>query len=286
MGPHSGKRGRRALRLRKVPAVSTLSGQGLTNLGDDWESTVAVLRVSDADRARPLPLWSLVATRLEGLIESGRLAGGSRIENEVALAEKLGISRPTMRRALQELVHKGLLVRKPGVGTLVLSPDVRRPVALTSLFDDLVSSGRDPRTTVLSLAVVPASDSLALSLRIPPRSEVTSVRRLRYANGEPLALMTNHVPLGVARLTRAQLEQQGLYQCIREAGVSWPATATEVIGARIASPEECADLGLDIGSAVLTMTRTAWDAAGRGVELGSHIYRADRYAFEHHVSEV
>jgi DNA-binding GntR family transcriptional regulator len=247
---------------------------------------VAGLRVSAEDRTGPMPLWALVSTRLENLIESGRMPQGSRIENEVALAEKLGISRPTMRRALQELVDKGFLIRKPGVGTQVVSPSVRRPVELTSLYDDLVKTGREPRTEVLSFTVVPAPDALALALRIPPRSDVTSIRRLRFAGGEPLALMSNQIPLGVARLAPEDLERQGLYECIRAAGGTLPSTAQEVIGARIATAEECGVLGLKEGSAVLTMTRTAWGSDGRGFEFGSHIYRADRYAFEHHVKDV
>jgi DNA-binding GntR family transcriptional regulator len=269
-----------------VDLVDVLSGQEAERLSSDsWDEAVAVLRVSPEDRSRPMPLWALVSTRLESLIETGRMPQGSRIENEVALAEKLGISRPTMRRALQELVDKGLLLRKPGVGTRVISASVRRPVELTSLYDDLVKSGREPRSEVLSFAVVPASDALALSLRIPPRSDVTSIRRLRFANDEPLALMTNQIPIGVARLDPDELERHGLYECIRAAGGPLPSTAQEVIGARLATAQECAMLGMEQGSAVLTMTRTAWGADGRGIELGSHIYRADRYAFEHHVKE-
>ncbi len=273
--------------------VQTLSGQTRAPDGrpgadlvdaDVWAAAVSALRVSPEDRSRPVPLWALVAGRLQVLIETGRLPEGSRVENEVALADKLGISRPTMRRALQELVTKGLLVRKPGVGTQVVSPTVRRPVELTSLYDDLARSGREPRTEVLSLEVLPATDSLALALHVPPRSDLTVVRRLRFTGDEPLALMLNHVPVRVARLRRDDLEMRGLYECIRASGGPQPSSATEVIGARVATTVECRTLRITRGSAVLTMTRTAWAADGQGVELGSHIYRADRYAFEHHVA--
>jgi DNA-binding GntR family transcriptional regulator len=249
-----------------------------------WDAAVAEIRISAEDRANPMPLWSLVESRLRELIESGLIPLGARIENEVTLAERLGVSRPTMRRAMQELVDRGLLVRKPGAGTQVVMPEVRRPVDLTSLHDDLVKSGRAPRTEVLSFEVMPAPDNLSMSLRIAPRSAVTSVARLRYANDEPLALMHNLVPVQVAKLTREDLERRGLYECLREAGAV-PSTATEVIGARVATPDECLTLHMKRGSAVLTMTRTAWGADGHGVEYGSHIYRADRYAFEHNVKQ-
>jgi Bacterial regulatory proteins, gntR family len=97
--------------------VDILSGQNTREpTAADWDEAVALLRVSADDRSSPMPLLALVSTRLKGMIESGRMPQGSRIENEVALAEKIGISRPTMRRALQELVDKGYLLRKPGVG--------------------------------------------------------------------------------------------------------------------------------------------------------------------------
>jgi DNA-binding GntR family transcriptional regulator len=249
----------------------------------DWDRLVADLRVAAHDRDNPLPLWARVAGGLNGLVESEQLPVGTRIETEVTLAERLGISRPTLRRAMQELVAKGVLVRKPGFGTQVVSPAVHRPIALTSLYDDLEKSGRAPHTEVLAFDVVPASDTVALTLRVPARSEVTMMRRLRYSNGEPLALLMNTIPTDVARFTRADLQKEGLYALLRKVGAQ-PRTANEVIGARVASAEEAHVLGIKRAAAVLTMSRSAWGVDGRGIEYGSHIYRADRYAFEQSVS--
>ena len=109
------------------------------------------------DRTSPVPLYFQVATRLQELIEKGEIGVGARIENEVDLAERLGVSRPTTRRAIQYLVERGMLVRKRGVGTQVVHPKVRRPVELSSLYDDLVTSDRAPRTEVLDLRVIPAT---------------------------------------------------------------------------------------------------------------------------------
>ena len=252
-------------------------------MSPSWDEVVAELRISADDRAGPVPLWEIISRRLEDVIHSGRLPLGSRIENEVRLSERLGVSRPTVRRAMQELVSRGLLVRKPGAGTQVVMPAVRRPVDLSSLYDDLLKSGREPRTQVLSFEVIPANDTLALALRIPPRSGVTSFQRVRFADGEPLALLHNVIPVPVATLDRADLESIGLYESLRRRGVL-PTSATEVIGARSASVEEGSILGVKRGAALLTMTRTAWSTDGRGVEYGSHIYRADRYAFEHRLA--
>ena len=80
------------------------------------------------------------------------LPPGSRLDNEIDLAAQLNLSRPTMRKAMDELVRSGLLVRKRGVGTQVVSSQVRRPLELSSLFDDLSNNGSKPTTEVLSFS--------------------------------------------------------------------------------------------------------------------------------------
>jgi len=235
------------------------------------------------DRTSPVPLYFQVATRLQELIEKGEIGVGARIENEVDLAERLGVSRPTTRRAIQYLVERGMLVRRRGVGTQVVHPKVRRPVELSSLYDDLVNADRTPRTDVLDLRVIPAPADIAAALEIAPGTEVTWIERLRYAGGEPLALMHNAIPVGLLPLTEQDLAQQGLYELLRRAGYV-PRIATQVIGARSATAAEARTLQEKRGASVLTMTRTAWDAGGRVLEYGSHLYRASRYSFELNLS--
>ena len=255
---------------------------GLALAGVTWDDAIAELRVMLDDRSSALPLHAQVTVWLQDLIETGGLPVGARIQSEVTLAERLGISRPTMRRAMQHLVDRGLVVRKPGAGTEVVMPSVRRPIELTSLYDDLAEAGRNPSTDVLSFAVIPASDSVALALHIPPRTEMTCIDRLRHADGQPLALMHNLVPAHIARFTRAELQRNGLYELLR-AAAAVPKAADEVIGARSATAAEAETLGIKRGAPVLTMTRTAWNGDGRGIEYGSHVYRADRYAFQNSV---
>ena len=241
------------------------------------------VRPVEVDRTSPVPLYFQVATRLQELIEKGEIGVGSRIENEVDLAERLGVSRPTTRRAIQYLVERGMLIRKRGVGTQVVHPKVRRPVELSSLYDDLVSSDRTPRTEVLDLRVIKATQEIAAALEIEPGTEVTWIERLRYAAGEPLALMHNAIPADVIRPTAEDLAERGLYELLRRAGYV-PRIATQVIGARSATATEARILDEKRGASLLTMTRTAWDAGGRALEYGSHLYRASRYSFELNLS--
>jgi DNA-binding GntR family transcriptional regulator len=231
------------------------------------------------DRNSPVPLYFQVAQHLEHLIESGELPAGTRLENEIDLADQLGLSRPTMRRAIGYLVDRGLLVRKRGVGTQVVHAKVRRPVELTSLYDDLAKTGRHPHTRVLDFAVEPASDALALELGIPEGTDVYAFERLRYAEDEPLALMRNHVPADLLRLTPEDLEVHGLYNMLRANGVSLR-IAKQSIGARAATAAEARALGETKGAPLLTMVRAAYDDHGRAVEHGDHLYRASRYTFD------
>ena len=230
-------------------------------------------------RSSPVPLYFQVATRMQQLIEEGVLPVGSRLENEVELAERLGVSRPTMRRAIAYLVERGMLVRRRGVGTQIVHPKVRRPVELTSLYDDLAKSGQEPRTEVLLLEVRRAPDHVAEALGAPGGLEITWIERLRHAGGEPLAIMHNAVPRDLLALTEADLAGRGLYELLRAAG-HVPRMASQTVGAKAATTAEARQLGDSRGAPMLTMVRTAWDEAGRAVEYGSHVYRASRYSFE------
>jgi DNA-binding GntR family transcriptional regulator len=225
-----------------------------------------------------VPLYFQLASQLEAAISAGTLSPGSRLENEVQLAGRCGLSRPTVRQAIQHLVDKGLLVRKRGVGTQVVQAQVRRPIELTSLYDDLAAAQRAPRTRVLELVTMPATDEIAKDLGLPPGAPVVRLRRLRLSDSEPLALMTNHLPAEIVNLTAERLESHGLYETLRAGGVNLR-IANQTIGARGATTAEAALLDERRGVPLLTMQRTAFDDKGRAIEYGTHVYRASRYSF-------
>ncbi|SDB96288.1 transcriptional regulator, GntR family [Sanguibacter gelidistatuariae] len=232
----------------------------------------------DLDRSSPVPLYHQIATAIESRIAGGELISGAFLENEIALAARLGISRPTARRALQELVDKGRLVRKRGVGTQVAPERIHRSVELTSLQADLERAGRRPTTKMLSYETVPADRDVAAALEVAEGEEVVCIRRLRYAEEEPLALMTNYLTLALAP-SESELVAHGLYDALRARGVQ-PRVARQRIGARVATAQEARSLDEVARAALLTMERTAYDDAGRVIEFGRHIYRASRYMFD------
>jgi len=234
---------------------------------------------SGLDRSSRVPLYFQVSQQLESAITSGQLGPGARLDNETSLADQFGLSRPTMRRAIQELVDKGLLVRRRGVGTQVVHGQVTRPVELTSLFDDLARAHQMPTTKLLLNEMVAASEVVARFLDVPVGTRVLRLRRLRCADGEPLAILENYLPEDLADLGTSDLEARGLYQLMRAKGVHIR-VAKQRIGARAGTAQECSLLGERKGSPLLTMDRATHDDSGRPVEWGHHVYRAGRYSFE------
>lgn len=231
------------------------------------------------DKSSPVPLYYQLATRLEEAIRTDVLPSGARLENEIALGNRLGLSRPTVRRAIQELVSKGLLVRRRGVGTQVVQSKVTRGVELTSLFDDLSRMGQHPTTKLLEHELVAAGDEIAAHFGISPEERVLRIVRLRSTGEVPLAVMENFLPSPYHDLSASDLEVRGLYQLLRERGVVI-SVANQQISARGATASEAATLEVSRSSPLLTMSRTAFDSAGRPVEFGRHCYRPELYSFE------
>ena len=231
------------------------------------------------DRGSPVPLYHQLAEQLTASIEDGRLKPGDPFENELALAERLDLSRPTVRRAIAELVSRGLLVRRRGVGTTVASQVIHRRDELTSLYDDMVRRGQAPSTQVLSLTTEPMDAVAAEALGVPADTPLVCIERLRTVDGTPTALMLNWLPPQFADLTAADLEDASLYAVLRTRGVR-PVIAHQTIGARRPDARERRLLKLSSGDPLLTMTRKAYAANGAAVEYGDHSYRYDQYAFD------
>ncbi len=240
-----------------------------------WPSELFV----DLDRNGPMPLYFQVAQRLEDGIRSGVLEPGARLENEIAIARHLSVSRPTIRRAIQEIVDKGLLVRRRGVGTQVVQSHVTRPVELTSFYNDLKNANLDPQTQVLEHRLLAANSSIAEKLSVAPGDEILLVRRLRSTGDTPVAVLENYLPTAFIDITLEELEKGGLYDALRARGVVLK-IANQKIGARRAVGDESKLLSVDEGGPLLTVERIALDNAGQVIEVGNHCYRPDMYNFE------
>lgn len=233
----------------------------------------------ELDHNSPVPLYHQAAEALEEAIKDGRLPSGSKLGNELRLAQQLGISRPTMRAAIGQLVDKGLVFRRRGVGTIIASSPINRVVALTSLYDDLSEAGREPSTRTLAFEKSPCPEEIREWFQAGEDTLMFMFDRLRSVGSEPLALMHNAVPAELLDITPEDLESAGLYKLLRGGGFT-PHIATQQIGAVKADEGEAELLNIEPGDPLLTMTRMAYDASGRPIEYGWHRYRADSYSFD------
>ncbi len=232
------------------------------------------------ERNSPVPLYYQLAQSIEHAINTGALAPGDRLENELSLTSRLGLSRPTARQAIQELVKKGLLVRKRGVGTQVVRSQFRRDERLSSLNEDLEKAGKTPTTRVLDYSIGELDPEIrdAIDAAAVTDSQFLKIRRLRLADDVPLAILTNYLPTRF-RISRDELETRGLYACLRSLGVNLK-IAHQQISARLMTDQEAELLDEETPAACLTVDRLAYDDIGQFVEFGRHMYHAAHYSIQ------
>ena len=139
------------------------------------------------DRSSPVPLYFQISEPIAQLINSGALPADTRLEDELSMAARLHVSRPTARQALQRLVDRGLLTRRRGVGTIVSPRHVHRPMELTSLMRDLVDAGHKVHTTIQRYEARPANAQEADILKIAERTPnvTSSARALQTTSRSP-----------------------------------------------------------------------------------------------------
>jgi GntR family transcriptional regulator len=232
------------------------------------------------ERNSPVPLYYQVAQAIEHAINTGALAPGDRLENELSLTSRLGLSRPTARQAIQELVKKGLLVRKRGVGTQVVRSQFRRTEALSSLNEDIIKAGKIPSTRLLEYSVGPLDQDIrdAIDAAAVSESEFIKIRRLRLADDVPLAILTNYLPTRF-EITEENMQSKSLYACLRSLGVNLK-IAHQQISARLMTDDEAELLDAETPAACLTVDRIAYDDVGQFVEFGRHTYHAAQYSIQ------
>lgn len=236
------------------------------------------------DRRAITPLYHQLAEQVRVAIGRGDLLPGKYMNGEFALAAEWGVSRPTVRRVIDELVTDGLLERRHGVGTVVIANEIKRPPILNGLFEDLNLDGRNPTTEVTGFARIRVSKEKARELEVPNDAEVIRIQRVRSTDGGRLALLSNLLPVDVAaKITRRDLESAGLYDLLRTEGFE-PTTGFQRVGARRATPSEVKRLALERNKTVLTIHRVTRNAMGRVIDLGNHVYKAENYLVEMSIS--
>ena len=214
--------------------------------------------------------------RVLELIEG--LATGDSIPSERQLGVDLGVSRLTVRAALDELVREGYLVRRRGAGTFVAEPKVAKGIDITSFSDDMRARGLTPGSRTLELRTVPAGARLGRILHVSPSEPIVSVKRLRLADGEPMAIELLHVRSSlVPGLTGQDLERNSFYDLLASRWEIAIVGGTQTVEPTVTNEEESDALGVPLHSPALLFERVTRSADGDVVEYTSSTYRGDRY---------
>jgi len=205
-----------------------------------------------------------------------KLRVGDPVPSERELADSLDVSRMTARRALAALREEGRVERSVGRGTFVSAPRIKMPIRLSSFTEDMRARGFTPGSHTLSFATT-APDDAAAVLDLGTGEQVHVIRRLRTADGVPMAIEVVTLAAGLApELTERDLENGSLYAVLAERhGIVFDG-GEQTVRARSATPEEAGLLHMPAQAAILHLTRTStW--RGRTVEYTVSSYRGDRY---------
>ena len=213
-----------------------------------------------------------------------RLSIGESIPSERQLTLDFGVSRLTVRAALDELVREGYLVRRRGSGTFVSEPKIAQELTMTSFTEDMRRRGMRPTSRTVELKTVPAGARLGRFLKVSPSEPTMVAKRLRLADGETMAIETLHVPNRlVPGLTARDLETQSFYELLSERYGITIAGGVQQIEPTVTNEEESEALGVPLHSPAFLFERTSRSADGETVEFVRSIYRGDRYVL---VSEL
>ncbi|MBO1077822.1 GntR family transcriptional regulator [Roseomonas haemaphysalidis] len=220
---------------------------------------------------------------LRDRIGSGALPAGDRLPGEPDLAAAYGVSRVTVRRALEQLVAEQLVERRPGVGTFVRAglPALGTTVLdFSDVFSHLKEMGRRTEVRLLSFDYLVPAAAVAAALGLAPGERAQRAVRVRMLGDAPFSFLTTHVPERLGHTySEAELASQPLLALLERSGAV-VGRARQSIGATLAGPEVAGLLQLEIGAPLLSLTRLVEDEAGRAVEHLHALYRPDRFSFE------
>ena len=218
---------------------------------------------------------SVTRQQVLDLIE--RLGVGNAIPSERQLSADLGVSRLTVRAALDDLAREGYLVRRRGSGTYVQQPKIAQELTMTSFSEDMRRRGMVPGSRTLSLTRELAGARLGRLLHVSPSEEILVIKRLRLADGETMAIETLHLPSSLVPGLQSKDLSGSFYDLVRQRYGVVIASGTQAIEPTVTDEEESAALGVPLQSPAFLFERTSRDEAGRTVEFVQSVYRGDRY---------
>ncbi|MFC0407610.1 GntR family transcriptional regulator [Roseomonas elaeocarpi] len=222
------------------------------------------------------PLYLALAGRVAAAVERGVLRPGEALPPERVLATRTGLSRTTVRKAVEELASRGLVASRHGSGTFVAAR-INQPLArLSSFSEDMAARGAEPGQTWVEQVIRLPSAEEVVALALPAGRRVASFVRIRRADGEPLAVERAVVPADC--IPDPALVTGSLYAVLEARGHA-PARALQLLRAAAATAADARLLGIAPGSPVMCTVRHGYREDGSAVEFTRSTYRGDRYDF-------
>ena len=232
------------------------------------------------DTKSPVPLYFQLQEVLRKKILGGVYHPGKLIPSEKELQTLYGVSRITVRNAINGLVLEDLLIKKQGKGTIVAFPRMQENgnSTLQSFTEKMEQQGHQISTEVLNLNRIPVTERITQHLRIQKNDEIVYAKRLRKVDGEPIALFENYVCTSVG-ITEQDDFTGSIYKLIEGKYGEKISGAEKVIEAGIARKEDAEYLDIQEGDPVLIIRYTTLGSDNNPIEYAEGIYRADRYKY-------
>lgn len=234
------------------------------------------------DKNTPVPLYYQLKQCIIRMIEEGILQVGDMLPTENELCDHLGISRPTVRQALNELMSEGLVTRQKGRGSFVSRPkiDARFFQKLESFNQEMRQKGLVPSTKILGLEKINGIASVNKRLQLELDAPLIHLTRLRFANGEPVVYLETFLPFDkFPTLLTADFESKSLYIQMEAEYGQWVSKVHREIEAVNATRAEADLLEIDPGKAVCLVKTIAYTQEEVPVEYSVARYRGDRNKF-------
>ena len=238
-------------------------------------------------RDSPIPIYSQIAEALRLQIQSDELKAGENFPSERELAELFGVSRMTVRQAVQRLRQEGLIYYERGVGTFVTNHKIDVHTRnLGGFSDEMISLGLAPSSRVLKLKRETADKQVQQELRLKIDAEVFYLERLRLADDEPMAYETTYLPTALCpELDQQDLTKNSLYQILVQDYNLRINHAAESLEAAAATQFVARQLGIKTGTPVLVVRRVVFSESNEPIESARTTYRADRYRATFYLSK-
>lgn len=222
-------------------------------------------------------------------ISDGDFAEGTLLPGENKLADAFGVSRITVRRALDALAAEGWIEKRTGAGSVVL-PRKGTQAQITANFATLIPQlvAMEDRTTarLLSFSYGPAPNGVAAALGTGKNEAVQTAVRVRYVDDQAFSHLTTYVPEAIARnYGEADLATQPLFRLLERSGVTVEG-AHQSVTATLAGPDVAEALGVSVGAPLLSLRRIVRDADGNGVEYLAALYRPELFRLEMTLTRV